>query len=167
MKVTLRSALAIWMLTAWGVASAADPLVVDLQERLASTDVAAVNAYLSANWETKMSQLGRLVRRCDDGALRLSLSLLDTTNLEALQGHVYSLELAMRKCPEKLLPLVPASKVKSLCAVDAFAEMHPAVKLAAEIDRRVAHVRKLGQLASSPVGQACLDSYAAARQVQK
>jgi hypothetical protein len=98
-----------------GLRAAADSLVVNLQERVTKSNVAAVNGYFAANWETKMAPLGRLVRQCDVGALRLSVRLLDTTNLEALQGHVYSLELAMGRCPEKLLPLVPESHVKSLC----------------------------------------------------
>lgn len=142
---------------------AGDFLVADLQGRLAIGDVAAVNAYLSANWETRMAALGRMVRRCDTDALHLSVRLLDTTNLEALQGHIFSLELAMGRCPEKLLPIVPASQVKSFCAVDAFAEMHPSTNLAAEIDRRVLVIRKASSLAASPNGASCLDAYAASR----
>lgn len=167
MQARLRIVFATTMIGAWSVVLAAEPLVVDLQRRLAGADVAAVNAYLSANWETKMARLGRLVRRCDVSALRLSTSLLETTNLEALQGHVHSLELAMGRCPEKLLPLVPPSHVKGLCAVDAYAEMHPTSRLVVEIDRRVLQIRKARQLASSPNGQACLDAYAAARQAQQ
>jgi hypothetical protein len=164
---TARALLVAVMVGLPGMRAAAAPLVVELQERLTKSDVAAVNAYLSANWETKMAPLGRLVRQCDADALRLSVRLLETTNLEALQGHVYSLELAMGRCPEKLLPIVPASHVKSLCAVDAYAEMHPSSKLTAEIDRRVSGIRKLSRLAATANGSACLDAYAAARSAEQ
>lgn len=151
---------------------AADPLVAELRHRLAIARVGeanvylpadAPNAYLSANWETKMARLGRLVQRCDHQALALSVELLNTTNLEALGGLVYSLELAMGRCPERLLPIVPSAHIQSLCAVDAYAEEHPTLKLAAELDRRVARLRKAGPLAATQKVIACMDAYAAAR----
>ena len=145
----------------------AEPLIVDLQRRLTDSDVDALNAYLSANWETRMAPLGRLVRHCDVDALGLSVRLLDTTNLEAHQAHVFSLELAMGQCPEKVLPLVPASHVRSLCSVDAYSEMFPSRKLTAEIDRRVSVIKKMSRLAVSGNGTACLEAYAAARSAQR
>lgn len=143
-------------LLACGVANSADRLVVELSSRLASSDVAAVNEYLSRHWETKMAPLGRLVRACKPEALRLSLRLLETTNLEALQGHVFSLELAMGRCPEKILPQVPSAHVKSLCAVNAFAEIHPGANLVAELDSRLRTIRKLDRVANSPKGRECI-----------
>lgn len=160
----MRSLVVVAALFASGAACSADRLVVELSNRLAAADVAAVNAYLSENWETKMARLGRLVRSCDRGALGLSVRLLDTTNLEALQGHVYSLELAMGRCPETLLPIVPSAHVKSLCAISAYVEKHPTAKPVAEIDRRVTFIRKLGMLAASPNGKDCIEAYAAAKQ---
>lgn len=156
--------LIISMIGALGVVHAAESVVADLQRRLTTSDVSTVNAYLSANWETKMKPLGNLVQHCDLRALKLGASLLQTTNLEALQGHVYFLELAMGKCPEKLLPLVPLVHIKSLCAVDAYADSHPASKLVDELDRRIQHIRTKSSLATSTAGKTCLDAYEAARQ---
>ncbi len=160
----VRITFAIALLGMSGETLARVPLIDELRSRLAKSDVAAVNAYLSANWETKMAQLGRLVQRCDQDALELSVDLLSTTNLEALQGHVYSLEVAMGKCPEKLIPMVPNAQIKSLCAVDAYSETHPSARLVDEIDKRVKQIGKTKQLAASENGQACIDAYQAARQ---
>ena len=88
MPLTVQTMIAAALLGLASNAFAADPLVIELRDRLASTDVAAVNSYLSANWETKMARLGRLVRRCDRDALALSVNLLNTINLEALEAHV-------------------------------------------------------------------------------
>lgn len=140
--------------------------VVDsLQARLERSDVSTVNAYLSAHWESDMASLGASVQRCNSDALKLSVRLLDTTNLEALQGHTYSLELAMGKCPEKLLPLIEMHQVGPLCAVNAFAEEHPAASLARELDRRMAALRKQRLAAGSKTGAACLDRYVERRKL--
>jgi hypothetical protein len=147
-----------------GTTCAADSLVKDLNHRLAVTGVEAVNIHLSANWDTKMVRLGRLVQRCDRDALKLSVRLLNTTHTEALQGHGYVLELAMGRCPETLLPLVPAARLESLCNVAAYSDTHPEANLVAEIDRRLDYIRKVGWLAASPNGRACMDAYAEAKQ---
>lgn len=160
----MRALVATAAICASGAAYSSDQLVVELNNRLAEVGVAAVNAYLSENWETKMARLGRLVRSCDREALGLSVRLLETTNLEALQGHVYSLELAMGRCPETLLPIVPSAHVKSLCSINAYVDRHPTAKPVAEIDRRLASIRMLGVLAASPNGKDCIEAYAAAKQ---
>lgn len=160
----LSRALVVAALCASGVAHAADQLVIDLQRRLVATDVATVNAHLSANWATKMARLGRLVRSCDREAIGLSVRLLDTTNLEALQSHVFNLELAMGRCPERVLPITPATHVKALCSVNAYMEMHPAAKPLPELDRRVVQLRRSDALAKSANGPICLDAYSTARQ---
>jgi hypothetical protein len=148
-------------------AVAADALVEDLAARLARTDPATVNAHLSANWETKMARLGRLVRSCDLPAVRLSVRLLDTTNLEAYQGHVFALELAMGKCLPSVLPVIPKNQVSAVCAIDAYAEVHPAADIRAEIDRRIREIRNASRLAASINGQTCLNAYLAARSARQ
>lgn len=146
-----------------GHVRAENSLAADLQKRLDASDVASVNSYLVANWETKMASLGRLIRSCDTDALKIGVQLINTTNLEALQGHVYALELAMAACPLKLLPLVPIEKIPSVCAVDAFSESHPKSNPAKEIGRRIKFINSHGQLRNSPNGRACLQAYKAAR----
>ena len=150
-----------------GTAVAADPLVEDLAARLARTDPATVNAHLSANWESKMSRLGRLVRRCDPAAVRLSVSLLDTTNLEAYQGHVFALELAMGKCLSNVLPVIPTGQVRAVCAIDAYSEVHRGEDIVAEIDRRIRKIRSAPHLVASPNGQTCLEAYLEARSARQ
>jgi hypothetical protein len=140
-------------------ACAGQPLVAELRERLARNDVASVNAYLSAHWESKMAPLGRLVQRCNADALRLSIALLDTTNVEALEAHAYSLELATAKCPKQVLPLATTQHVQRLCSVASFEEAYPGVDLSREIRRRIDILRKDERLAASDNGRACVKAY--------
>jgi hypothetical protein len=163
----LKSLLTFLILLAPIFGVVASPLVSDLRVRLAKGDVAAVNSYLSSNWNTKMAELGRMVRRCNADSLRLSVELLETTNLEALQGHIFNLELAMGRCPEKLLPLIPLVHVNSVCAVDAYTETHPSTQLSREIKRRMTAIRETKWRTASPAVAACLDAYAAALRAQE
>jgi hypothetical protein len=138
-------------------------LVAELRSRLTQSDVATVNAYLSNHWETRMAPLNLLVQRCDSEALKLSVRLLDTSNLEALQAHKYSLELATGRCPAKVIPMIRPDQAKLLCGIDAFAETSPSADLGREIDRRVGQLRKQRGLSESPSGVTCLDRYAELR----
>ncbi|MFX1680986.1 hypothetical protein PV762_17290 [Mitsuaria sp. CC2] len=159
MKRTATSLLLLLLISTAASAGSKSSAVAELRARLDRSDVAAVNAYLSAHWESRMAPLATAVQRCDREALDLSVRLLDTTNLEALQGHTYSLELAMGKCPEKLLPLVRVDQVAMLCAVNAFSEGHPSVKIDRELDRRMTALRRHRVVAESQTGSACLDRY--------
>jgi hypothetical protein len=143
--------------------NASDALLEDLNRRLTAEGIAGVNTYLSANWETKMSELGDLTRRCDARALLLSITLLETTNAEALLGHTYSLEIAMGRCPERLLPLVSAAHVPMLCDIVTYEEAHPNSNVLKEIDRRVARLQGLKGIAPPANWSACVESYRAAR----
>ena len=133
--------------------------MLELNRLLQSRGPDAVNAQLSANWETQSAHLGDLTERCDREAMRLSLALLQTTNLEALAGHHYSLQMAMGKCPGILLPMVPEERVRELCSIDAYIEANPAKDPHKELARRQADLRRLGQLRTSPKGEVCAEAY--------
>ncbi|WP_423601093.1 hypothetical protein [Roseateles sp. MS654] len=140
-------------------ASAADRLVADLNRLLKSHGPDAVNARLSEYWETQSAHLGELTERCDVEAMTLSLALLQTTNLEALAGHHYSLQVAMGRCPGTLLPMMPYDRVQELCSVDAYIEANPEKDPHKEVARRLANLRRLGLAAISAKGKACVAAY--------
>jgi len=129
--------------------------------------IASVNASLSAHWETQMAALGRLIETCQRDAMALSVTLLDTTNLEALEGHAASLELAMGRCPEDLLPMVPLRHVPRLCSVSSFEDAHPERDPAPELRERVARLERSPRLMAGDRGQACVASYARALQERR
>ena len=167
MRAVWQIVVSAWMLGTSSAVFAIDPMIADLKARLAKADADVVNAYLDDHFETKVTRLRHLILRCDPDALSLTVSLLNSSNATATQGNSAMLELAMGKCPEKLLPIVPLARVRTLCAVDAFAETKPGLvppaALLKEIDRRVGYLRMRGLLATSENGRACLDAYSASR----
>jgi hypothetical protein len=165
----LRAALLLTALVCGNV-GAAESAVVRLQKRLQATSPDAVNAYLDteAGWKRDGLPFFAQVKRCDLAAVKLMLALTKSTNASATQGNNDLLELAMGRCPELLLPLVPLDSIPRLCAVDAWAESK--AKLAtpseqiAEIERRVGSLNRSKPTASSENGKSCLSSYAAKRE---
>lgn len=147
-----------------GFAAPRSTLIDDLKERLARGGVASVNAHLSSHWETQMAELGRMVRACQPDAMALTVNLLDTSNVEALEAHAYSLELAMGECPGSLLPLVPLRHVPRLCSVAAFEDQHPGADLVRELRRRIAQLEQEHFPVESEGVKACQASYARAMQ---
>ena len=123
-----------------------------------------MNAVLSENWETKSARLGKLTEGCEPDAVKLSVALLATTNLEALSGHHYSLQVAMGRCPQLLLPITPDERVSELCSVSAYIEANPKGNPLRELSRRRAKLHKFSQLEESTKGQACIKAYEEARQ---
>ncbi|WP_157522329.1 hypothetical protein [Mitsuaria sp. 7] len=140
-----------------------DPFIHQLNSRLERTGADAVNSYIDDNFEKMVPRLRELVRRCDPDALALTIKLLNSTNASATQGNAAMLEIAMGRCPERLLPMVPTTRVKGLCAVEAFADNQPGganpAQLIREIDRRTRSLRSRGAVANSEKGKICLEGY--------
>ncbi|WP_147307007.1 hypothetical protein [Roseateles depolymerans] len=131
----------------------------EIERQLNRSSVEAANRFLTDHWETKMAALLREVEACNLRAIRLSVRLLDTTNLEALAAHRYSLEIAMGECPSKVLPAVPISHISEVCAVDAYLEKFPEVEPRQTIDQRISILQKIPTLASVPKIHACIAAY--------
>ena len=110
-----------------------------------------------------MPRLRTLVLDCDPEALALTVKLLNSSNASATHGNSAMLELAMGRCPERLLPMVPTARVRGLCAVEAFADNRPGeaapTRLLEEIDRRVRYLRAREVVANSENGRGCLAAY--------
>jgi len=159
-----RIALLVVLMAAPVRALASDRFIGELQRKLDSSDANSVNAYLSEHWETANARLANLTQRCNPDALRLSLQLLNTSNLEALGGHHFSLQVAMGRCPGKLLPLVPDAYIADLCSVGAFVQTAPQKDARKEIERRLQGLRRLDGLYKSAKGQSCAGAYSVQKQ---
>jgi hypothetical protein len=158
-----RLILCAWVWAASSQAMAMDPIIRQLNTRLEQTDTDAVNSYIDDNFEKVVPRLRKLVTGCDPDALALTIKLLNSSNASATQGKAGMLELAMGRCPERLLRMVPTVRVKGLCAVEAFADNHggtlaPA-QLIKEIDRRIRYLRSRDAVANSERGKICLEGY--------
>lgn len=147
------------MLTSSAQAVPSDPLVVELNRLLARGGADAVNEQLSANWETKSARLGKLTEKCEPDALKLSVDLLVTTNLEALAGHHYSLQAAMGRCPQKLLTITSDNQIKEICSISAYIEANPNKDPVRELTRRLDNLRRLGLVKKLTKGDRCAQAY--------
>lgn len=137
--------------------------IAEIERRLDRSNVAAVNAYLADNWDTKMAALLTEVEACNAKAIKLSIRLLDTTNLEALAAHRFSLEIAMDGCPQKVLSIVPLTHINELCTVNAYMEKFPEAEPLQTIDRRISVLQKAPASASTPKFRTCIEAYEGAR----
>jgi len=119
----LRAALLLAVLV-YGNVEATESAAVRLQKRLQATSPDAGNAYLDteAGWKRDGLPFFAQVKQCNLAALKLMLALMKSTNASTTKGNNDLMELAMGRCPEILLPLVPLDSIPGLCAVDAWAE---------------------------------------------
>lgn len=160
-KITIGHIVSLMVLAAFSsiACASSNESLGEIEKRLNRSKVQAVNAYLSDHWETTMAALLMEVEACNPRAIRLSVQLLDTTNLEALAAHRYSLEIAMGECPGKVLHALPISHISEICAVDAYLERFPEVEARQMIDQRISILQKIPTLASVPKIQACIAAY--------
>jgi hypothetical protein len=162
-------ALAIATILAVLSASAApNPALTQIKLWLDRDGPDAVNAYLYSEPGWKVAKtLFRLASRCEIDALQIVVRLMDTINASATEGNNDVLELAMGRCPERLLPMTPLPLVPQLCSVQAWSVSRPKLpsdsQMVAEIDRRTAKLRRYTNQEMLQNGQACIDAYANSR----
>jgi len=89
--------LALWLASGlWaGAASAADPLVTELEQRLTGNGVDAVNNYLNSRWAAAMVPLNRKTAACELHAVSLAVKLSRGRNPRAVRAHGEALRAAV------------------------------------------------------------------------
>jgi hypothetical protein len=155
---------ALCRLALWGaaatlpcVALAADPLVAELEQRLASTGVEVVNGYLMhAQSDAAMARLNRKTASCELHAVSLAIRLARGANARAIQAHEESLRAATGRCARFVLALVSAAEVPNVCASQA---TWGAAQTARELRRRIADIDADKLLRTTAQGQGCRAAY--------
>jgi hypothetical protein len=137
-------------------ALAADPLVADLDQRLASAGVESVNDYLSAHPEAALPRFNRMTASCELHAVSLALRLARGANAQAVQAHEESLRAASGRCTRFVLALASAAEVPRVCASQA---AWGAAQTARELRRRIADIDADKLLRATAQGQACQAAY--------
>jgi hypothetical protein len=140
------------------IALAADPLVADLEQRLASTGVESVNDYLSAPPESALlSRFNRKTASCELQAVSLAVQLArGVGQAKVVQAHDESLRAATGRCARFVLALVSAAEVPKVCASQA---AWGAAQTARELRRRMADIDADKLLRGTEQGQACRAAY--------
>lgn len=139
------------------VALAADPLVAELEQRLASAGVESVNEHLmSAHAGAAMSRFNRMTASCELQAVTLAIRLARGANARAVQAHEESLRAATGRCARFVLALVSAAEVPKVCASQA---AWGAAQTARELRRRMADIDADKLLRTTAQGQACRAAY--------
>jgi hypothetical protein len=154
-RLALCGAAAILPCTAF----AADPLVAELEQRLASAGVESVNDTLMMSTHPDAALLSRLHRKtaaCELQAVSLTVRLARGTHAKAVQAHEESLRAATGRCARFVLALVPAAEVPRVCASHA---AWGAAQTARELRRRIADIDADKLLRGTAQGQACRAAY--------
>ena len=137
-------------------ALAADPLVAELEQRLASAGVESVNEYLSAHPDSEMARFNRQTASCELQAVSLALRLARGANVLAVQAHEESLRAASGRCARFILALASAAEVPRVCASQ---PAWGAAQTARELRRRIADIDADKLLRATAQGQACRAAY--------
>jgi hypothetical protein len=138
-------------------ALAADALVAELEQRLASAGVESVNDHLSAHAGSAMlSRFNRKTASCELQAVSLAIRLARGANARAVQAHEESLRAATGRCARFVLALVSAAEVPRVCASQA---AWGAAQMARELRQRIADIDADKLLRSTAQGQACRAAY--------
>jgi hypothetical protein len=151
-KLALCGAVAILPCTA----RAADSLLAELEQRLASAGVESVNDYLSAHPDAAMARFSRQTASCELQAVSLALRLARGVNVRAVQAHEESLRAASGRCARFILALASAADVPRVCASQA---AWGAAQTARELRRRIADIDADKLLRGTAQGQACRAAY--------
>ena len=138
-------------------ALAADALVAELEQRLASAGVEAVNDHLSAQANAAtLARLNRKTAACELQAVSLTVRLARGANARAVQAHEEALRAASGRCARFVLALVSASEVPRVCASQ---PSWGAAQTARELRRRIADIDADRLLRGTAQGQACRAAY--------
>jgi hypothetical protein len=139
-----------------GAALAADGLLAELEQRLASFGVESVNDYLSAHADAAMENLHHRTASCELHAVSLALRLTRGGNASAVQAHEESLRAASGRCARFVLALASAAEVPRVCASPA---SWGAAQTARELRRRIADIDADRLLRGTWQGRACRAAY--------
>ena len=157
MKTALcRLALCWAAVTLPGSALAADALVAELEQRLASAGVESVNEHLSAHADSALARFNRQTASCELPAVSLAIRLARGANVRAVQAHEESLRAASGRCARFVLALLSATEVPRVCASQA---AWGAAQTARELRRRIADIEADKLLRATARGQACRAAY--------
>jgi hypothetical protein len=138
-------------------ALAAGALVAELERRLASAGVEAVNDHSSAQANAAtLARLNRKTAACELQAVSLTVRLARGANARAVQAHEESLRAASGRCTRFVLALVSAAEVPSVCASLASWGM---ARSSRELRRRIADIDADRLLRGTGQGQACRAAY--------
>jgi hypothetical protein len=137
-------------------ALAADVLVAELEQRLASAGVESVNDYLIAHPDSAMPRFNRKTASCELQAVRLAIRLARGANARAVQAHEESLRAATGRCARFVLALVSAAEVPRVCASQT---SWGAAQTARELRRRIADIDADKVLRTTAQGLACRATY--------
>jgi len=137
-------------------ALAADVLVAELQQRLASAGVESVNEHLSAHAGSAMARFNRSTASCELQAVSLAIRLARGANSRAVQAHEESLRTASGRCARFVLALISAAELPRFCASQA---AWGAAQTARELRRRIADIDADKLLRGTAPGQACRAAY--------
>ena len=137
-------------------ALAADPLVAELEQRLASAGVESVNEYLSAHPDSEMARFNRQTASCELQAVSLALRLAHGANVRAVQAHEESLRAASGRCARFVLALASAADIPRVCASQV---AWGAAQTARELRQRMAEIDADKLLRGTWQGQACRAAY--------
>ena len=149
---------ALWLALACAApaAWAADTLVADLEQRLARSNVDAVNAHLVSHWSSAMAPLHQQTAACQRPAVSLTVRLSRGREARAAGAHGDALRMAAGRCAGYVLALLAPVEVPRLCT--SASTWGPATA-ARELRRRIAEIDADAQLRASPRGQACRAAY--------
>lgn len=139
-----------------GPALAADALVDEIEQRLASAGVASANEYLSAQPDAAVARFHRKTASCDLHAVSLAIRLTRGANTRAAQAHEESLRAATGRCARFVLALASAADIAKVCASQA---AWGAAQTARELRRRIADIEADKLLRGTEQGQACRVAY--------
>jgi len=137
-------------------ARAADPLLQDLEQRLARGGADAVNAHLVARWQQAMVPLNRKAAACELHAVSLSVRLTRSNNARAVGAHGEALRAAAGLCPRFVLALASPAEVPGFCASMV---SWGAAQTARELRRRIAGIDADEVLRAGARGRACRAAY--------
>ena len=137
-------------------AIAPDPLVANLEQRLAAGGVEKVNAYLVDHWSSAMVPLNRKTSTCDLPAVRLAVRLNRSVDARAVQAHRESLRDAVGDCTVFVLALASRDEVLKYCSS---APSWTVMQTVRELRRRIAAIESDELLRESANGKACRAAY--------
>lgn len=140
-----------------GCALALDPLIAELEGRLARAGVESVNEHLSAPPDAALLvRLNRRTAACELQAVSLALRLAHGANERAVQAHEEALRAASGRCTRFVLALAAAADVPRLCASQ---PGWGAAQTARELRRRIAEIDADRLLRGTAQGRACRAAY--------
>jgi hypothetical protein len=137
-------------------AHAADTLVAELEQRLARSNVDAVNMHLVAQAPSALLALHQQAAACRRPAVSLTVRLSRGRHARAAGAHGDALRAAAGRCPGYVLALLAPAEVPRLCT--SMSSWGPA-QAARELRRRIADIDADAPLRASARGQACRAAY--------